>query len=147
MSLNKILLIGRLGAEPELKELQGGNSVCNFSLATSESYNDKSGKKVEKTDWHKIVVYGKIAASCHQYLKKGSQCFVEGKSQTRSYDDKNGVRTYITEVIAISVQFLDSKPIVDKTPDASREATNKDFGGTDFSQGDFGKKDFDEIPF
>lgn len=109
MSVNKIILLGRLGTEPELKYLPNGSAVCNFTLATSEKYTDKNGEKKENTEWHKIVVWGKIAELCNQYLKKGSQAFIEGKIQTRSYDDKDGNKKYITEINASSVQFLDSK--------------------------------------
>lgn len=109
MSLNKVMLIGRLGQDPELKYTPSGSAVCNFSMATSESWTDKSGQKQEKTEWHRIVVWGKLAELCNQYLGKGRQAFVEGKLQTRSWDDKEGVKKYTTEVMANTVQFLDSK--------------------------------------
>ena len=108
--LNKVLLIGRLGQDPELKHTPSGAAVCNFSLATSETWNDKaSGQKQEKTEWHRIVLWGKTAELANQYLKKGSQCYVEGSLQTRSWDDKDGNKKYTTEINGRVVQFLDNK--------------------------------------
>ena len=106
MSMNKVLLIGRLGADPELKYTPNGQSVCNFNMATSEVYVDKAGQKQEKTEWHRIVVWGKLGELCKQYLAKGRQAFVEGKIKTRSWDDKDGQKRYMTEVMATTVQFL-----------------------------------------
>jgi len=109
MSVNKVILLGRLGQDPELKHTPSGNAVCNFSLATTESWNDKSsGQKQEKTEWHKVVVWGKLAEMSSQYLSKGSQAFVEGSLQTRSWDDKDGNKRYTTEINAKNVQFLNS---------------------------------------
>lgn len=107
-SINKVILIGNLGSDPELKATSGGNSVCNFSIATSESWV-KDGEKQERTEWHRIVVWGKTAEACSKYLVKGSKVYIEGKLQTRSFDDKDGVKRYITEVVAADVQFLGSK--------------------------------------
>jgi single-strand DNA-binding protein len=107
MSVNKVILLGRLGQDPELKYTPSGAAVCNFSLATSESWSDKnSGQKQEKTEWHKVVVWGKLAELCNQYLAKGRQAFVEGKLQTRSWDDQNGQKKYTTEISATTVQFI-----------------------------------------
>ena len=90
MSLNKVMLLGRLGQEPELKYTPSGSAVCNFSLATTESWSDKSGQKQERTEWHRIVVWGKLGELCNQYLSKGRQAFVEGTLQTRSWEGKDG---------------------------------------------------------
>ena len=107
MSVNKVILMGRLGQDPELKYTPSGAAVCNFSLATSETWNDKnSGQKQERTEWHRIVVWGKLAELCNQYLAKGRQAFVEGRLQTRSWDDKNGQKRYTTEINATTVQFI-----------------------------------------
>jgi single-strand DNA-binding protein len=107
MSLNKVMLIGRLGQDPELKYTPGGAAVCNFSVATTESWNDKtSGQKQEKTEWHRIVVWGKLAELCQQYTGKGKQVYIEGRLQTRSWDDKEGQKKYTTEIMASTVQFL-----------------------------------------
>ncbi len=106
MSVNKVILLGRLGQDPELKYTPGGSPVCNFSMATTESWTDKSGQKQEKTEWHRIVVWGKLAELCNQYLAKGRQAFVEGRLQTRSWDDKEGNKRYTTEIMANTVQFI-----------------------------------------
>lgn len=106
MSVNKVILLGRLGQDPELKYTPGGAAVCNFSMATTEAWTDKQGQKQEKTEWHRIVVWGKLAELCNQYLAKGRQAFVEGRLQTRSWDDKDGSKRYTTEVMAATVQFI-----------------------------------------
>lgn len=106
MSVNKVFLVGNLGNDPELKYLPSGSAVANFSLATNENYTDKQGQKVQKAEWHRIVVFGKAAENCSQYLKKGSQALIEGKLQTRSWDDNSGNKRYMTEVVAFNVQFL-----------------------------------------
>lgn len=107
MSVNKVILLGRLGQDPELKYTPSGAAVCNFSIATTESWSDKnSGQKQERTEWHRIVVWGKLAELCNQYLAKGRQAFVEGKLQTRSWDDQNGQKRYTTEISATTVQFI-----------------------------------------
>jgi single-strand DNA-binding protein len=106
MSVNKVLLIGRLGQDPELKYTPSGQGVCNFSVATSENWTDKSGQKQERTEWHRIVVWGRLAELANQYLAKGRQVYLEGKLQTRSWDDKDGNKRYTTEVQATNLQFL-----------------------------------------
>lgn len=106
MSVNKVILIGRLGADVELKYTPSGTAVANFSLATTESWNDKSGQKQERTEWHRIVVWGKLAELCNQYLSKGRQAFVEGALQTRAWEGKDGNKRYTTEINARTVQFL-----------------------------------------
>jgi single-strand DNA-binding protein len=106
MSLNKVMLLGRLGQEPELKYTPSGSAVCNFSLATTETWSDKSGQKQEKTEWHRIVVWGKLGELCNQYLAKGRQAFVEGTLQTRSWEGKDGQKRYTTEINAKNVQFI-----------------------------------------
>lgn len=106
MSLNKVLLIGNLGRDPEVRFTPGGKAVARFSIATSEMWNDQEGQRQERTEWHNIVVWGKQAESCGQYLSKGRQVFIEGQIRSRQYDDKDGNKKYITEVIAQRVQFL-----------------------------------------
>ena len=106
MSLNKAMVLGRLGQDPELKYTPNGTAVCNFSVATSENWNDKSGQKQERTEWHRVVVWGKLAELCNQYLAKGRQAFLEGRIQTRSWEDKNGQKRYTTEIVAQTVQFI-----------------------------------------
>lgn len=106
--INKVLLIGRLGQDPEVRYTPGGNAVANFSLATSESWTDKGGQKQERTEWHRIVAWGKLGELCGQYLSKGRQAYIEGKLQTRDWTDKEGHKRYTTEIIAQNVQFLGS---------------------------------------
>lgn len=105
--VNKVILVGRLGNDPEIRYTQQGVAVTNFNIATSESWTDKNGQKQEKTEWHRIVVWGKIAELCSQYLQKGRQVFVEGRLQTRQWEDKEGSKRYTTEVVGSTVQFLD----------------------------------------
>jgi len=106
MSLNKVMIIGRLGADPEMKTLSSGNSLTTFSLATSENWKDKDGQKQEKTEWHRIVVWGKLAEICGKFLAKGREAYIEGKLQTRSWEDQQGQKRYTTEIVAANVQFL-----------------------------------------
>lgn len=106
MSLNKVMLIGNLGKDPEVRFTSTGKAVANFPLATSEKWTDGEGQAQERTEWHNVVVWGKQAESCGQYLAKGRQVYVEGAIQTRNYDDKEGNKRYITEVKAQRVQFL-----------------------------------------
>lgn len=108
MSVNKVILLGRLGQNPELKYTPSGSAVCQFSLATSETWM-KDGQKQEKTEWHRVVVWGKLAELCNQYLQKGRQVYLEGKLQTRSWDDKNGQKRYTTEINAATIQFIGDK--------------------------------------
>ena len=106
-SLNKVILIGNLGRDPEVRYMANGEAVANFSIATSESYKDKQGEKVEKTEWHSIVMYRKLAEIAEKYLKKGSTIYVEGKLQTRKWQDKtSGQDRYTTEIIANEMKML-----------------------------------------
>ena len=104
--VNKVILVGRLGADPDMRYTPSGQGVCEMRLATSESWNDKNGQRQERTEWHRIVVWGKRAEICSKYLSKGRQVYVEGRIQTRSWDDKDGNKRYMTEIIAQDVQFL-----------------------------------------
>ncbi|HEX6838969.1 MAG TPA: single-stranded DNA-binding protein [Polyangia bacterium] len=106
-SVNKVILIGNLGAKPELKYLPSGQAVCELRLATNESFTDKNQQKQERTEWHRVVVWGKQGENCAQYLDKGRSVYIEGRLQTRSWDDKNsGEKRYMTEIVANTVQFL-----------------------------------------
>jgi single-strand DNA-binding protein len=128
MSVNKVILIGRLGQDPELKYTPSGQPVCTFSLATTEAWSDKNGQKQERTEWHRIVVWGKLGELCNQYLTKGRQCFVEGRLQTRSWDGKDGQKRYTTEITANTVQFLGSgqgKSAEDQRPAAPGRDTRE----------------------
>jgi single-strand DNA-binding protein len=106
-SVNKAIIIGNLGAKPEIKYLPSGQAVCELRVATNEVYNDKNNQRQERTEWHRIVVWGKTAENCAQYLDKGRQIYVEGRIQTRSWDDKKtGEKRYMTEIVAQQVTFL-----------------------------------------
>lgn len=109
MSVNKVILVGRVGADPELKNLDGGGKVVNFSMATSERFTAKDGTKKENTEWHKIVAWGTLADIIAKNVVKGQELFVEGKIQTRSWEDKDGTKKYTTEIVALDVKFLGSK--------------------------------------
>lgn len=102
---NFVFLTGRVGADPEIKYFEGDNAVANFSLATSSSYKNKSGEKVEKTQWHKIVAWRHLAKLAENYIKKGTYITVSGSIEYRSYEDQNGVKKYITEIVADAVKF------------------------------------------
>jgi single-strand DNA-binding protein len=106
--VNKVIIVGRLGQDPEVKVLENGNTVANLSVATSETWKDKQGEKQEKTEWHRLVAFGKTGELVGEYLKKGSQAYFEGKLQTRSWD-KDGEKRYTTEVVVNQVQFLSKK--------------------------------------
>lgn len=108
--INKVIIIGRLGNDPEVRYTPSGSAVAKFSVATSEEWKDKNtGEKKERTEWHRITAWGKLGEICGEYLSKGRQVYVEGRLQTSSYDDKDGVKRYSTEIVASDVQFLGSK--------------------------------------
>ncbi len=106
MSVNKVILVGNLGKDPELRYTPSGAAVATFSLATTEKFKDRSGEMQEKTEWHNIVVWRQLAEICGKYLHKGKQVYIEGRIQTRSYDDRDGNKRYITEIVADQMQML-----------------------------------------
>ncbi len=107
--LNKVILIGNLGKDPELRHLDSGKAVANFSLATSETYKNKSGERVSNTEWHNIVLWSPLAEVAEKYLRKGSQVYIEGKISSRTYEDKEGNKKYITEITGKSLVMLGDK--------------------------------------
>ena len=109
IALNKVILVGNLGKDPEVRHLEGGVAVASFSLATSDSYKDKSGQRVEQTEWHNIVVWRGLAESAEKYLKKGMTIYIEGKLRTRSWDDKEGHKRYMTEIVGDTFTILSKK--------------------------------------
>ena len=137
-SVNKVILVGRLGADPEVKHLQNDRAVCNLSVATSEQWKDKqTGQKQEKTEWHRVTVWGEQAENCGKFLAKGREVYIEGKLQTRSYE-KDGQKHYATDVVADRVVFLGGGG----DRDAASQAPRKDHDtGSQVPPGD------DEIPF
>lgn len=108
IALNKVILVGNLGKDPEVRHLEGGIAVARFSLATSESYKDKAGQHIEQTEWHNIVVWRALAESAEKYLKKGMTIYIEGKLRTRSWDDK-GYKRYMTEIVGDTFTILNKK--------------------------------------
>jgi single-strand DNA-binding protein len=110
-SVNKVILIGNLGADPEVRTTTGGSQVASLRIATSESWNDRqTGERTERTEWHRVTLYGKLAEIAGQYLRKGAKVYLEGRLQTRKWQDKDGNDRYTTEVIANEMQMLDSRP-------------------------------------
>jgi single-strand DNA-binding protein len=109
-NLNKVILIGRLGRDPEVRYLPSGAAVSSLNVATDESYKDREGSKVEKTQWHRVSVFGQAAEFCREYLGKGRLVYVEGSLQTRKWQDQQGQDRYTTEIKAMTVQALDRKP-------------------------------------
>ena len=105
-SVNKVILIGNLGRDPELRYTPGGQAVANFTLATNERFSSKDGEKQERTEWHRIVAWGRTGELCAQYLSKGRSVYLEGRLQTREWEDKEGQKRRTTEIVATTVQFL-----------------------------------------
>ena len=109
-SVNRVILVGRLGKDPEIRSIPSGTSVAKFSLATDERFTDKNGEKQERTEWHNVVAWGKLAEICGQYLRKGKLVYIDGSIRTESWDDKEtGVKKYRTEIIAKDMQMLEKK--------------------------------------
>jgi len=139
MSVNKVILVGNLGRDPEVRATPSGQSVCNFSLATTERYTDRGGQQRDQTEWHNVVAWGKTADICGQYLKKGRQVYIEGRLTTRQYEAKDGTgKRYRTEIVAQRVQFL-----------GGRAAGATDDGPSDFASAPENPPpmDDDDIPF
>lgn len=158
--VNKVIILGRLGADPELRSTQGGTQVCTLNVATSESWT-KDGKKEERTEWHRVVLWGKQAELAERYLKKGRQVYLEGRLQTRSWDDAQGQKRYTTEIVGNVMQFVDGgsrdathdrPPMDDGYGAPSQQMGQNSFSsaGSDNSGSSFGSSDFNagiDIPF
>lgn len=150
--VNKAILVGNLGRDPELRYTQNGQAVVNFTLATSENWTDKSGERVERTEWHRIVVWGKTGEMCAQYLSKGRTVYVEGRIQTREWEDKDGNKRYTTEINAQTVNFIGPRtgggggePGAGDSGGGSRGGGPS--GGGSGPAGDSGPPMDDDIPF
>jgi len=122
VGVNKVILIGNLGADPEIKYFSSGMTVANFRIATTENRLNRSGEKVAFTEWHRIVAFGKLAEICGEYLNKGKQVYVEGRLQTRSWEDKDGNRRWRTEIVATQMQMLGAPGAPVEAPDLEKEA-------------------------
>ncbi len=107
--VNKVILVGNLGKDPEVRYLESGVAVANFTIATTESYKDKEGKRVDQTEWHNVVLWRGLAEVAEKFLKKGNQVYIEGKIRTRSYDDKDGIKRYVTEIVGDNMTMLGGK--------------------------------------
>jgi single-strand DNA-binding protein len=130
--VNKVILVGHLGKDPEIRALEGGIKVANFTMATTETYKDKNGDKKDVTEWHNVVFWGAIVSVIEKYLKKGSQIYIEGKIRYRSYEGKDGQKKYITEVLGNNMTMLGKK----------------DSGGSSSGQaGGSGNSDEEDLPF
>lgn len=147
--VNKVIIVGNLGADPEVRYMPSGGAVANISVATSESWKDKdSGQQQERTEWHRIVFYNRLAEIVGEYLRKGSKVFVEGSLRTRKWQDKSGQDRYTTEIIASSMQMLDSRGGAGAGAPADTgysDTASGDFGGSSPAMADTGFDD--EIPF
>lgn len=144
-SLNKAMIIGRLGQDPEVRYTQSNTAVANMSIATSERYKDKQGEWKENTEWHRVVAWGRTAEICQEYLKKGSQVYIEGPIETRQWEDKDGQTRYTTQIKALTMTMLDSKGegggnVPDK-PDSSQPVSSSVDLNEDFDDID------DDLPF
>lgn len=126
--VNKVILVGNLGSDPEVRFTPSGQAVANFRIATNESWTDKSGQKQERTEWHRIVVWGKLGELCGQYLAKGRQCYVEGRLQTREWTDKENKKNYTTEIVANSVVFLGGRDGATAGNGRKSKSGEEDFG-------------------
>ena len=148
--VNKVILVGNLGKDPEVKHLESGRAVANFSLATSETYKNKQGERVTNTEWHNIVLWSPLAELAEKYLKKGSQVFIEGKITTRNYDDKDSITRYITEVVGREMTFLGGGASQTSNPQEATSATSSETNaGTTETAGapSVASNDTDDLPF
>ena len=124
--VNKVILVGRLGQDVELKKTPNGSFVANFSLATTEKWTDNNGVKREPTEWHRIIAWKKLAEICGAYLKKGMQVYIEGKLQTRSWEDRDGNKKYTTEIVAREMKMLSGKERTQDAPEYSNDTGFED---------------------
>jgi single-strand DNA-binding protein len=146
MSINKVILVGNLGKDTELRYTPAGTAVCTFSLATSERFKNKQGENQEKTEWHNIVAWNRLAELCGKYLHKGKQIYMEGKLQTTSYEDGNGIRKYRTEIVMDKMQMLGTSSGKDPVRDVISSPSGKsaDAGASSLLEDEVA---FDDVPF
>jgi single-strand DNA-binding protein len=144
MSVNKVILVGNLGANPEMRFTAGGQAVANMRIATTERYTDKSGQKQEQTEWHTVVAFARLAEICGQYLTKGRQVYIEGRIRTRQWQDQQGQKRYTTEIVANTMQMLGGRTGAERPTEPSGATVPAD---DPMSGGDFGGGPDDDIPF
>ena len=123
--VNKVILVGNLGKDPEVRYLDSGVAVANFSLATTENYKNKEGERVSQTEWHNVVLWRGLAEVAEKYLKKGSSIYIEGKIRTRKWEDKEGVTRYSTEILGDNMTMLGGKPAAENTNEAPAKSSDK----------------------
>ena len=146
--VNKVILVGRLGADPEIKSVGNAQSVARLSVATSENWTGKDGQKQERTEWHRVVVWGRQAENCAKHLAKGRQVYVEGRLQTRSWEDTtSGQKKYATEIVASTVQFLGGGAERSSTSTSTTGSSTSDEQFNDFGPEPSFDQSSDEIPF
>ncbi|HPI93080.1 MAG TPA: single-stranded DNA-binding protein [Deltaproteobacteria bacterium] len=141
-SVNKVILIGRLGKDPEMRFTPGGRAVTNFTMATNEYWTDQNGERQERTEWHRIVTWGKLAENCAKLLGKGKQVYIEGRLQTRSWDDRDGNKRYTTEIVANAMQILGPME-----GGGDRSVSGDEGGEYSAGNGMPGSPEFDDVPF
>lgn len=150
-SLNKVLLIGNLGKDPELRYTPDGLAILSFPIATTEYFNDKSGSKTERTTWHNITVFGKMGQSIANYLTKGKQVFIEGRIRTSSYDDKEGIKRYKTDIVATNIVLLGAKGGGGEVTEEGNRTEGNNYaakeGNSESGYGGAGSQEDDDIPF
>lgn len=132
-SVNKIILIGNLGGDPELRHTASNIPVVNFTVATNESWLNKDGVREERTEWHRVVAWRRLAEICHEYLRKGTQVYIEGKLQTRNWEDQNGQKRYMTEIVAAEMVILsprgaEARPQADESLPSEAPSGDSDYG-------------------
>jgi single-strand DNA-binding protein len=144
--VNKVILIGNLGSDPQVRYTPQGTAVANFNIATTERFNNKSGEKEERTEWHRIVAWGKLAEICQQYLKKGKQVYIEGRLQTRQWEDQQGQKRSTTEIVAQNMQMLGRAGDAPATVSGGGDFASQDFGNAEPAPQGAATTD-DDLPF
>ena len=155
MTVNKVILVGNVGKDPDIRYLEGGTAVCSFPLATSETYRNRNGERITTTEWHNIVLWRGLAEIAERYVKKGTQLYIEGRIRTRSWDDRDGNKRYTTEIIGDNMQMLGRKPddtaaaeaqapvTVSKTNDKVEETPDNE----EYTDTGSNSEDNDDLPF
>ena len=147
--VNKVILLGNLGKDPEVRAIDNGRKVARFTLATTESYRNQQGERVDQTEWHNVVFWGPVTEVIEKYLKKGNQVYIEGKISNRSYDDKDGVKKYITEIVGQNLTLVGGKPSGDSGSNGNSGSSNNSYASAPASSGSSAMEAdaSDDLPF
>ena len=147
--VNKVILLGNLGKDPEVRAIDNGRKVARFTLATTESYRNQQGERVDQTEWHNVVFWGPVTDVIEKYLKKGNQVYIEGKISNRSYDDKDGVKKYITEIVGQNLTLVGGKPSGESGSNANSGSSNNSYASAPASSGSSAMEAdaSDDLPF